>query len=86
MADREVTATRKDCEGNITALCNPSEMWSPRLRSDAILDIEYDLNHYFVVDKDERIRIIVENGIIAKYIRSDPGKTKSNLLIELPDG
>jgi len=30
MADRQVTQSRKDSDGDILALCNPGEYWSPR--------------------------------------------------------
>lgn len=36
MGDRRVTATRKGADGNIDALYNSAESWSPRLKSAAI--------------------------------------------------
>ena len=32
MSDRRVTHTGKDKDGDITARCNPGEIWSPRLK------------------------------------------------------
>jgi hypothetical protein len=52
--------TRKDRDGDILALCNPREYWSPRMKRDAISDIELDLHRYYVavdgrqVDVDTR--------------------------------
>ena len=40
MADRQVTKTRKDEEGDILALCDDAAFWSPRAKQDAITDIE----------------------------------------------
>ena len=40
MADRRVTATGKDSDGDITRLCNSGELWSPRSKADAVNDIE----------------------------------------------
>jgi len=40
MADRIVTQTGKDSDGDITALCNPGLGWSPRAKAAAIDDID----------------------------------------------
>jgi hypothetical protein len=40
MAKRYVRATGKDRQGDITKLCYASEWWSPRVKADAISDIE----------------------------------------------
>jgi len=40
MADRQVTASGKDKDGDITKLCKSGEAWSPRQKADAIRDIE----------------------------------------------
>ena len=36
MADRQVTASGKDKDGDITKLCKSGEAWSSRLKADAI--------------------------------------------------
>ncbi len=48
MIEREVTRTRKDKDGDITALCNPGNYWSPKSKSDAIQDIESGNYNYYV--------------------------------------
>jgi type I restriction enzyme M protein len=40
MANREVLKSKKDRDGDILALCNHNENWSPRNKSDVISDIE----------------------------------------------
>ena len=44
MADRQVTASGKDKDGDITKLCKAGETWSPRPKADAIRDIENGLH------------------------------------------
>ena len=39
MADRQITASGKDKDGDITKLCKAGEAWSPRQKADAIRDI-----------------------------------------------
>ena len=39
MTERRVRQTGKDTHGDITALCNVGEAWSPRLKADAINDV-----------------------------------------------
>lgn len=85
MATREVTQTRKDKDGDITALCNPGSSWSPRLRSDAIKDIESGDHKYFVSWSDGKrteIRVVARTG---KYLRTDHDSTTRNNLDDLPN-
>ena len=49
MADRRVTASGKDRDGDITRLCNGGEYWSPRSKANAISDIESKTHSYFGV-------------------------------------
>ena len=48
MAQRRVTQTREDNEGDITALCNPNADWSPRPKTAIIRDIVDEVYSYFV--------------------------------------
>lgn len=48
MAQRPVTQTKKDRDGDILALCNPGEPWSPRDKTGAIYDIEHGIHSYYV--------------------------------------
>ena len=85
MADRRVTHTRKDKDGDITALGNPGELWSPRLKVDAIRDIESKLHTYYVQWPEKRTEIRVVNGPTGKYLRTDRDNTTRNNLDDLPD-
>jgi len=86
MADRQVTATGKDKDGDIIRLCNSTSLWSPRSKSDVIYDIENGLHRYFVSIsylEDVDIKVVLRDG--KKYLRTDPDKTTSNNLDNLPD-
>ena len=86
MADRAVTRTGKDPEHDITKLCNSGEYWSPRLKGDAIHDIESGLHKYYVHWPDGmRTDIRVVNGPGGKYLRTDKDNTTRNNLDDLPD-
>lgn len=63
MADRQVTRSRKDRDGDILALCNPGQLWSPRQKRNAISDIENRTHSYFVnVSGVGRVDIHVVRG------------------------
>ena len=85
MADRRVTHTGKDSDGDITKLCNPGELWSPRVKADAIRDIESGAHTYYVLSSRGRSDIRVVNGPTGKYLRTDPDDETGNNLDELPD-
>ncbi|WP_082552312.1 DUF3892 domain-containing protein [Methylobacterium sp. Leaf456] len=85
MADRPVTKTRKDWQGDITALCADGHSWSPRAKADAIYDIENGLHTYYVPWTSGRTEIRVVPGPNGKYLRTDRDNTTRNNLDELPD-
>ncbi len=86
MADRQVTHTGKDRDGDITALCNPGTAWSPRRKREAIDDIESRRHSYFVRwPGDARTEIRVVNDPTGKYLRTDRDNTSRNNLDDLPD-
>jgi hypothetical protein len=85
MADRQVTRTQKDSEGDIFALCDPGVLWSPRKKRDAINDIEYGIHKYYVSWPEGRTEIHVVNGPNGKYLRTDRDNTTRNNLDDLPD-
>lgn len=86
MENREVTKTIKNQFGEVVALCNDAELWSPKLRSIAIPEIELSINRYFVKMDDEEIEIKVSNGNDSKKVLIvDPQKSKTDLLLLLPD-
>ncbi len=85
MADRLVNLIRRDRNGNITALCNPDEDWSPRILQDAIRDIEDRAHAYYVLwPGDYRTDIRVIKGPAGKYLRTDRDSTVRNNLDDLP--
>jgi hypothetical protein len=65
MADRPVIQSRKDYDGDILALCNPHEYWSPRVKRDAINDI----NRAF---KEDNEAILARNG--THFANASPGE------------
>ncbi|WP_367281148.1 DUF3892 domain-containing protein [Sneathiella sp.] len=85
MSDRAVYKTGKDDDGDITALCNDGEYWSPRQKADAIHDIENKIHTYYVPWKSGRTEIRVVNGPNGKYLRTDRDDTTRNNLDDLPD-
>ena len=85
MADRHVTHTGKDEDGDITKLCNPGQNWSPRPKQGAIADIESRIHTYYVQSSRGRSNIHVVNGPTGKYLRTDPDGEAGNNLDELPD-
>ena len=84
MANRRVTGCIKDKDGDILALCNPFEDWSFRSKKNAIEDIENDFHNYYVFNTGEKVDIFVVNGTTEKCLRSDPAKTETNILEDLP--
>jgi hypothetical protein len=87
MARRQVIKTKKDEDGDIIALCNPSEDWSPREKEDIISDIELKGHSYYVIingSKEVDIRVI-NDPYRGKYLRTDPDETFKNNLDDLPD-
>ena len=84
---RYVRQTRKDSDGDITALCHTGELWSPRGKSGAIEDIESGTHEYVVNWTDigeTRIHVVrLSSGV--KYLRTDRDSTSRNNLDDLPD-
>ncbi len=85
MTDRRVTQSRKDKDGDIVALCNPSESWSPRLKADVIRDIDgKDLRYYVQAASGRQVDVHVVEGKKGKYLRTDPDASTRNNLDDLP--
>jgi hypothetical protein len=86
MADRAVTQARHDSDGDITAIGDQGASWSPRLKWDAINDIESGLHTYYVPWKIAgRTEIRVVQGPTEKYLRTDRDNTERNNLDDLPE-
>lgn len=86
MSTRYVYKSGKDKDGDITSLCSAGEAWSPRLKADAIRDIEGSAHVYRVRWTDGQDTVVrVVNGATGKYLRTQrDGSTKNNL-DDLPD-
>ena len=83
---RYVTATGKDSDGDITALCNTGMIWSPRSKANAIRDIENGTHSYWVKwsnYKETKIRVVGSGS--SRYLRTDRDATKRNNLDDLPN-
>ena len=86
MENREVTKTIKNQYGEVVALCNDAELWSPKLRSIAIPEIELSINRYFVRSDGEEIEVQVKNGEgLKKTLATDSAGSDRDLLKNLPD-
>ena len=72
MADRRVTHTGKNLDGDITGLCNPDAEWYSRLTALAVADIEAGAHTYYVEGAGGRTNIHVVDGPHGKYLRTDP--------------
>lgn len=87
MGKRRVTQVEKNLNGEVFALCNANEDWSPRRKQDAIQDIESLAHSYYVQWPDKRqTQILVVEGRQGQYLRTDRDLTGRNNLLELPEG
>lgn len=87
MTARRVTRTKKDKDGDILALCNSGDYWSPRSKADAIKDIESGSYRYYVPwsDGTQTDIHVVKKADGTKYLRTDKDSTTRNNLDDLPD-
>jgi hypothetical protein len=86
MESREVTKTIKNQFGEVVALCNDAELWSPKLRSIAIPEIELKINRYYVKQDENEVEIQIINGSgNKKVLIANADQENKNLLMELPD-
>lgn len=60
--DRRVTGAKRDRHGNIVALCNPGQSWSPRRKADVIKDISSNRQSYYVKEMERRSYLRVVSG------------------------
>ncbi len=83
MANRQVTRSGKDRDGDITALCGG---FGRREKADAIRDIESGTHRYYVQDQFGRTADVhVVNGQTGKYLRTDPNSRCSDNLDNIPN-
>lgn len=83
-ADRQVTASRKNSDGDILALCHPGAYWSPRSKADAINDIRNRVHSYFVKVGTRRVEIRVVSGPTGPYPEPIPTRRPTTTLDDLP--
>lgn len=79
--DRRIKKTLRDREGNIVALCNPGEAWSPRRKADVIKDIVSSKKSYYVQELDRRSYVRVVSG----NLQTTADATSKNSLDMLPE-
>ena len=86
MATRTVTQSGKDTEGDITALCNPVEGWSPRSKADAISDIQNGSHSYVVGSGSDQVTVqVIDDQVKGKYLRTVADSGSANNLDNLPN-
>ncbi len=86
MDERRVTQTGKDDDGDITKLCNPGSLWSPRYKDDAIKDIDNKVCEYFVQTGMNKTYVhVVNDSTKGKYLRTTADATSDDNLDNLPD-
>jgi hypothetical protein len=79
--DRRVKATKRDRNGNIIALCNPGETWSPRRKGDVIKDIQTNQKSYYVEELPRRTYVRVVSG---NSLQTTTDESSGNNLQKLP--
>jgi hypothetical protein len=67
--DRRIKATQKDVNGNVIALCNPGESWSPLSKDSVLRDIKSAKRSYYVQELPQKM-----------YLRAAPGNTLQTTL------
>lgn len=80
--DRRVKAAKRDRNGNVVALCNAGETWSPRRKADVIKDIVNNRKSYYVEELPRRKYVRVVSGTL----QTTPDSKSKNSLEMLPEG
>ena len=84
MARRQVTASGKDRDGDITSLCNRSG-WGVRSKAEAIQDIESKAHSYFTGSEPYSADVYVVQGQNGKHLTTSRDGTTRNNLDDLPN-
>ena len=79
--DRRIKATKKDSAGNIVALGNPGESWSPLSKQDILKDIKNGRRSYYVHELPQKVYVKAMSG---DSLRTTADKTSRNNLDNLP--
>lgn len=83
MAERQVRRSRKDRDGDITALCG-SAAWGIVSKQEAIRHIDDGIHTYYVHEVAPPAIIDVVPGVNGRYLRSRADRTSKNNLDNLP--
>jgi len=84
--NRKVTKTIRNQHGEVVALCNESELWSPKLKSIAIPEIELKVHRYYIVRNNREFDVqVIKDSTGKKILVTNPHKLSNNLLFHLPD-
>jgi hypothetical protein len=73
--------TKKDRDGNIVALCNPGQAWSPRKTADIVKDIIAARTSYYVMESERRAYVRVVSG---RALETTADEASENNLNNLP--
>jgi hypothetical protein len=79
--DRKVTAIKKDRKGNIVALCNTGQSWSPRRTKDVLDDIRAGRKSYYVQELPQRVYV---RAIAGGVLETTSDESSRNNLYKLP--
>jgi len=79
--DRRIKAVKKDRKGNIVALCNPGESWSPRRAVDVAKDINRGMKSYYVQELSNRTYVRLLSG---NLLQTTKDAANGNSLGNLP--
>lgn len=84
MAERRVTKSGKDREGDITSLCGS---WGKENKDSVIRQLEASppTHRYYVEEEQPSVDVRVVNGLGRKYLRTTPDATSKNNLDKLLD-
>lgn len=83
---RRVTATGKDEDGDITALCNSTSTWLRVSKAKAIQQIEDEDYRYYVKETGtQEVEVRVRTRYGSKYLTTDADSDSANNLDNLPD-
>lgn len=77
--DHRITAVKKDQKGNIIALCNPEESWSPRRINDVIKEIGSGMKSYYVQQLPNRTYVRLSSGRLHTTKDAANGNSLTNL-------
>lgn len=79
--DRRIKATQKDRNGNIVALCNPGEDWSPRSKEAVLHDIKSAKRSYYVQEVQQKMYVRATQGNV---LQTTADRASKNNLDNLP--